>query len=49
MLDMNMKSDISARLTPQIPSIICHHMRRNLLKKEYKKVWRDQTRIHTKK
>jgi len=33
--------DISARLTPQVTTIICHHMEKVLLKKEEKntKIW----------
>jgi len=29
-----MQFDISARLTPQLTTIICHHMKKVLLKKE---------------
>jgi len=33
MLDITMQLDNSARLTPQVTTIICHHMRKILLKK----------------
>jgi len=32
-----MQLDISAKLTPQVTTIICHHMRKILLKKEKRK------------
>ena len=28
MLDINMQLDISVRLTPQVTTIICHHMKK---------------------
>jgi len=28
--------DISARLTPQVTTIICHHMKKSIIKKKYK-------------
>jgi len=31
-----MKADISARLTPQVSTIICHHIKKVLLKKKKK-------------
>jgi len=34
MLGITMQFDISARLTPQLTTIICHHMKKVLLKKE---------------
>jgi len=34
MLGIIMQLHISARLTPQVTTIICHHMRKVLLKKE---------------
>ena len=34
MLDITMQLDISARLTPQVRTIICHHMTKVLLKEE---------------
>jgi len=40
-----MQLDISARLTPQVTTIICHHMKKVLLKKRKKKentkIWGD--------
>ena len=34
MLSIIMKLDISARLTPQVTTIICHHMKKkNIIKK----------------
>jgi len=32
-----MQLDISARLTPQVTTIICHHMKKVLLKKKEKR------------
>jgi len=32
MLDIAMQLDISVRLTPQVTTIICHHMKKILLK-----------------
>ena len=37
MLGITMQLDISARLTPQVTTIICHHMKKVLLKKKKKK------------
>jgi len=37
MLGITMQLDISARLTPQVTTIICHHMKKVLLKKKEKK------------
>jgi len=34
MLGITMLLDISTRLTPQVTTIICHHMKKVLLKKE---------------
>ena len=40
-----MELDISAMMTPQVTTIICHHMKQILLQKEkrnkIKKVWGD--------
>jgi len=33
MLGITIQLDISARLTPQVTTIICHHMKKVLLKK----------------
>jgi len=33
-----MKLDISARLTPQVTTIICHHMKKVLLKEKRKEI-----------
>jgi len=32
-----MQLDISAKLTPQVTTIICHHMKKNIIKKKKKK------------
>jgi len=37
MLGITMQLDISARLTPQVITIICYHMTKLLLKKEKRK------------
>jgi len=37
MLGITMLLDISARLTPQVTTIICHHIKKVLLKKGRKK------------
>ena len=37
MLGMNMQFDISIRLTPQVTTIICHHMKKVLLKEKRKR------------
>jgi len=37
MLGITMQLDISAKLTPQVTTIICHHMKKVLLKKRKKK------------
>jgi len=31
-----MQLDISAKLTPQVITIICHHMKKNIIKKKKK-------------
>jgi len=36
MLNITMQLGISARLTPQVTTIICHHMKKVLLKKKKK-------------
>ena len=36
-----MQLDISVILTPQVTTIICHHMKKILLKKIQKKIWKD--------
>ena len=36
MLGITMLLDILVRLTPQVTTIICHHMKKILLKKKYK-------------
>jgi len=43
MLDITLQLGISARLTPQVTTIICHHIKNLLLKKrkKYKKIWGD--------
>jgi len=33
MLGITMQFDISAMLTPQVTTIICHHMEKNIIKK----------------
>jgi len=37
MLGITMQLDMSDRLTPQVITTICHHMKKILLKKERKK------------
>jgi len=37
MLGITMQLDISVRLTPQVTTIICHHMEKNIIKKNTKK------------
>ena len=48
MLGITMLLDISARLTHQVTRIICHDMKKILLKKKEKKYknMRDQTKTH---
>ena len=36
-LGITMQLDISAKLTPQVTTIICHHIKKVLLKKEKRK------------
>jgi len=36
-LGITMQLDISAKLTPQVTTIICHHMKKNIIKKEKRK------------
>jgi len=38
MLGITMQLDISARLTHQVTTIICHHMEKVLLKEKRKKI-----------
>jgi len=40
MLGITMQLDISVRLTPQVTTIICHHMKMYYLKKNTK-IWED--------
>jgi len=44
-LGITMQLDISAKLTPQVTTIICHHMKKNIItkrkKKENTKIWGD--------
>jgi len=35
-LGITMQLDISAKLTPQVTPIICHHMKKNIIKKKKK-------------
>jgi len=35
-LGIIMQLDISAKLTPQVTTIICHHMKKNIIKKRKK-------------
>jgi len=37
MLGITMQLEISARLTPQVTTIICHHMKKSIIKKKKKK------------
>jgi len=45
MLDITIQLDISARLTPQVTTNICHHMKKKIIKKRKKKentkIWGD--------
>jgi len=47
MLGITIKVDIPARLTPQVTTIICHHMEKVLLKrmKERKKIQANMGRL----
>jgi len=38
MLGIFVKLDISARLTPQVTTIICHHIKKVLLKEKRKEI-----------
>jgi len=38
MLGITMQLDISARLTPQVTTIISHHMKKNIIKKNKNKI-----------
>jgi len=38
MLDIIMLLHISAKRTPQVTTIICHHMKTNIIKKKYKNI-----------
>jgi len=44
-LGITMQLDISAKLTPQVTTIIYHHMKKNIIKKRKKKentkIWGD--------
>jgi len=41
MLGITMLLDISAKLTPQVTTIICHHMKKILLKKEKERKYKN--------
>ena len=41
MLDIIMQLDILIRLTSQLTTIICHHMKKNIIIKKNTKIWRD--------
>ena len=41
MLGITMQLDISAKLTPQVTTIICHHMKKILLKKEKERKYKN--------
>jgi len=47
MLGITMQLDISVRLSPQVATIICHHMKKVLLKKRKKniKIWKDRQKF----
>jgi len=49
MLDMNMQLDISVMLIPHVTTIICHHTKKILLKKEKReiiiKLWGTRTKL----
>jgi len=38
MLDITMQLKISAKLIPQVTTIICHHIQKNIIKKKKKKI-----------
>jgi len=38
MLDITMQLDISTRLTPEVTTIICHHMKKNIIQKKKKNI-----------
>jgi len=38
MLGITMQLDISVRLTSQVTTIICHHMKKSIIKKKIKKI-----------
>jgi len=46
MLDITIQLDISARLTPQIKTIICYHMKNVLLKNIYIYIYKNIERLN---
>jgi len=47
MLDIIMQLEISVKLTPKVTTIICHHMKKNIIKnKENTKIWEDYVKTH---
>jgi len=50
MLDITMLLDISAMLTAQVTTIICHHMKKIIIKRKIK-IWRIRPKLicYTKK
>jgi len=49
MLGIIMLLDFSARLTPQVTTIICHQMKKKILLKKYKKYGRLDQNLYVKK
>jgi len=49
MLGITMQLDISVMLTPQVTTIICHHMKKSIIKKENTKIWGDWTKTYVNK
>jgi len=45
MLGITMQLDISARLTPQVTTIICHYMKKNIVKKNTKKYGKTRPKL----
>jgi len=45
MLCINMQLDIPVMLTPQVTTIICHHMKKIYIIKKNKKIWGIRTKL----
>jgi len=44
MLGIIMQCDISVMLTPQVTTIICHYMKKNIIKKNTK-IWETRSKL----